>query len=528
MRATTPKPIAFDAAGSVQSRIAFGVVLILALSAVWCAVWFFHALDYWEDDAYIHLEFARSVARGQGFAFNGRVVYGDTSPLWVYLLVGFHAVIHSWHAAGKLLSVCGVLFAGAGAFFYARKLTGNLLFASTMVLVFVVNPFFTYWSFSGMETIAAAGLAFWGATLVSDSILSWPRFFLGCLLAGLGPLLRPEMAFLTAVLALLLIYRWFHIPGTTQRRLLGFLAGFALAVGPTAAWGIYAVHAFGRLIPNTNAAKRAAPHDSVLLRLVDVYALGFPVILLAAAAGVLYLAFDLFRSRRGEAATPLGVSLRRLPTAGWVFVVWSAICILFYCVDHTYVQTRYIFVSASGLLIAALVVLFMWHPRRSSSARPLAAPSIALALVLAVAVSVCDTWPFVGNKVEGDRASTALALYIRDHLPPTAAVADYSIGQIAYISEHPIIDTGGITDPSVIPYLQSPAAVERWSRSVGAQYAVSGYPPEPGAVVVFSIERPLIGWYLDPRKYRGKAVIALWKLPVDASPAPAPVRFTSK
>ena len=29
----------------------------------------------------------RSVAEGRGFSFNGHVVYGDTSPLWVWLLV---------------------------------------------------------------------------------------------------------------------------------------------------------------------------------------------------------------------------------------------------------------------------------------------------------------------------------------------------------------------------------------------------------------------------------------------------------
>lgn len=528
MTITTPKSTAVDGASSGSSRITLRVLLLLALSAAWCAVWFFHALHYWEDDAYIHLEFARSVARGQGFAFNGRVVYGDTSPLWVYLLVGFHAVIRSWAVAGKLLTVCGVLFASAGAFFYARKLTGNLLFAAAMVLVFVANPYFTYWSFSGMETITAAGLAFWGATLVSDSVLCWPRFLAGCLIAGLGPLLRPEMAFLSAVLALLLVYRWFHIPGDLLKRLLGLFAGFALAVSPTVAWGVYALHTFGRLVPNTNAAKRAAPHDSVLLRLVNVYALGFPVLLLAAAVGVLYLAYALVRSRRGETSTPLGVFSRRLPAAGWVFAVWSAICILFYCVDHTYVQTRYIFVSASGLLIAALAVLFLWQPRAGSPDRPLAVPSIALALVLASAVSVCDTWLFIRNKVEGDQASTALALYIRDHLPPSAPVADYSIGQVAYLSEHPIIDTGGITDPSVIPYLDSPAAVEQWSRSAGAQYAVSGYPPEPGSVLVFSVDRPPIGWFLDPRKYRGKTALNLWRLPTVASWVPASGGSTSQ
>ena len=65
--------------------------LLLLLSALWCVYWFIHAWHYWEDDAYIHLEFARNVAAGHGFAFNGRVVAGDTAPLWVLLLAGVHA-----------------------------------------------------------------------------------------------------------------------------------------------------------------------------------------------------------------------------------------------------------------------------------------------------------------------------------------------------------------------------------------------------------------------------------------------------
>ena len=54
-------------------------IILLAVTGAWTVLWFLHTLGYWEDDAYIHLEFARSLARGRGFSFNGHVVYGDTS-----------------------------------------------------------------------------------------------------------------------------------------------------------------------------------------------------------------------------------------------------------------------------------------------------------------------------------------------------------------------------------------------------------------------------------------------------------------
>jgi len=41
-------------------------LVLLTLVVLWCVYWFLQALHYWEDDAWIHLEFARSVAQGKG------------------------------------------------------------------------------------------------------------------------------------------------------------------------------------------------------------------------------------------------------------------------------------------------------------------------------------------------------------------------------------------------------------------------------------------------------------------------------
>jgi hypothetical protein len=154
--------------------------LLLALSASICMYWFLHARGYWEDDAYIHLEFARSLSRGQGFSFNGHVVYGDTSPLWVWLLVAFHALIPDWMAAGKALTVVAAVFALGGVYAFAWSLMEfrgrgtKAVFAATMVLVVVTTPYFGYWAFSGMEALAAAGLACWGAFAVAQPRCALP------------------------------------------------------------------------------------------------------------------------------------------------------------------------------------------------------------------------------------------------------------------------------------------------------------------------------------------------------------------
>jgi hypothetical protein len=489
--------------------------VMLLIATLWCVGWFVHSRHYWEDDAYIHLEFARSVAQGHGYEFNGHVVNGDTSSLWVILLVVSHALIPDWMIAGKVLTVAGLLFALSGAYFFAKRLTDGLeassTFAAGMVLLLVTNPYFCYWAFSGMEALTAAGVAFWSVYAATARRPGWPSFLAGCFLAGLGPVLRPEMVFFTALVSLLLLRQWFQLPGkaSSPPKLIGFLLGAVLVLGPFAIWSIYALHTFGRVIPNTNAAKRANPGESVVKRLLNVYGLGFPLVLIELVALALFAALrpaavrKLFRWPQFEETIPL---------AALLFVAWTIINTVFYIADHTYVQTRYIFVSAPGLLFALLAVNYRRFPRWTYQA------AFGVALIAGVAISVLTVWPFIRNKTIGDQAIAQVATFIRTQLPPDAPVAVYAIGELSYVSQHPIIDIGGITRPGAIPYLTRPGIMMvQWARSEGAKYYMSGEQPEPGAVLIYAVPMPEIGWSLNYRHYARKGELRVWKLPDSGS-----------
>jgi len=503
---------------------------ILALSLAWCAVWFVHALGYWEDDAWIHLEFARSLASGHGFSFNGHIVYGDTSPLWVWLLCAFHAVIPDWMHAGKTLTAFGCLFALTGVFFYSRSLVRQrlspnaaALFAATMVLVLVTNPYFGYWAFSGMEALTAAGLVCFGGLTVAPKQLSPARFLLGCLIAGIAPLLRPEMSFFTILLGLILLQRLLTMsppepepeqnrvprvrilgPGLSKRLLL-LATGLILFLTPFTLWGRYALHTFGMVVPNTNAAKRADPHDNIPSRLLHVYALGFPLVLIGLALLAAWIIYRLTRARKSDSETQPITPL--LHAGGWLLFLWTAINCVFYVLNHTYVQTRYIFVTAPVLTVAVLALAAQSWPRIY---RALA----AFGIILGIALSFLSTWPLIANKVIVDREYAALAAFIRT-LPPDAPVANYSIGECAYLSEHPIVDTGGITRPGMVPYMWDENDDRRlaWIYSQGAKYWLVANQPLPGAIEVYSREIPTTGWFLNPRQYRGTDPLHLWQLP---------------
>ncbi len=483
--------------------------LLLALSTAIAAVWFVHAIGYWEDDAYIHLEFARSVAEGRGFAFNGRLVYGDTSPLWVFLLVGFHTIIPDWMTAGKTLTAVAAVFSLAGAYVFARSVVEDAIgaaraaiFAGMMVLVFVLSPYFGYWAYSGMEALLAAGVVCWGLVAIAPRSISPLRFLVACFLAGLAPVLRPEMSFFTVLMGLILLHRLYGAAGPLRRWRTALVpAGFVLMAAPALLWARYALRTFGMVVPNTNAAKRANPHDSIVRHLVQVYCVGFPVVVI----GLLLLAAWLvwYMGRRDREAG-LG---RTLHAGGWLLFVWTAINCVFYVADHTYVQTRYIFVTAPVLTIAILAIAMLRFPRIYNGL-------LAFALCFGVLVSALATWPLISAKKQVDRSYAELAEYVRQ-LPPEAGVANYSIGEAAFLSRHLIIDTGGITRPSLIPLLADPTDDRRiaWMYDQGAAYDVSDHPPLPGAVMVWSQKIPTTGWTLHLKPSTDYDLLTLWKLP---------------
>jgi hypothetical protein len=492
--------------------------VLLGFSAVIAILWFIAGLHYWEDDAYIHLEFARSIASGNGFSFNNRLVYGDTSPLWVCLLIAFHFVVPGWLAAGKTLTAIAAIFTISGVFFYALSLVSNTArlafstahadtFAATMVLAFVLCPYFGYWAFSGMEALAAAGVAAWCCYLIAPHHLNWKRFLLAALLAGLAPLLRPEMAFFTLLLGLVLFQRVRNMRVSLTLRVDLFVAGFILITTPCIAWALYALHTFGRVLPNTNAAKRAAPTDSVVNRLWHIYGFGYPITVLACLLFFAWIIWYFIKSRNSQAASIWNPLHNTLHAGGWLLFFWTAVNCAFYIANHTLVQTRYIFVTAPLLTVAVFALAALRWPGIYRNL-------LAVALLYGAVVSIITTRPLVRNKVMGDAVYAQLAAYMRT-LPPDAPVALYAIGEPAYLSQHPIVDTGGITRPGVIPYIfdANDDRITAWIYTQGAQYEVIDHSPIPSAQLVWSRDIPATGWFFESRRYTATDRLQLWKLP---------------
>jgi len=243
---------------------------------IWMLFWLFKTLGYWEDDAFIHAEYARSVFQGRGFSFNGQLSNGDTSPLWVLYLTGAFILGSSWLVGGKILSVFALLLTLTAMFVYCKRLMNEFgEFNRTpfwAIALFVSSPYFCYWVFSGMEAVAAGGLLMTQALLLCPKKATKLGFLMSALSVGIGPLMRPEFILMVPVSLPFLYIQWKKIEVMSSQGggIALMFAGVALIAAPLFFWSIYALNSFGYVVPNTNAAKKAAPGDVVVFRVASI------------------------------------------------------------------------------------------------------------------------------------------------------------------------------------------------------------------------------------------------------------------
>lgn len=248
---------------------------------------------YWRwtaDDAFINFRAVRNILDGDGPVFNaGERVEVGTSPLWLWILAGFGAVLPvdvAWIAVvlGALGSAAGVVLAGLGAAALHPRGVGDgrrRLLVPAGALVFLVLP--ATWSFltSGLETgltFSWLGAVWFGtARQAVAATPARPWWLLAAL--GLGPLIRPDLAIVTGLLGLWLLVA---VPSSWPRRILDVAVAGALPV----AYQVFRMGYFGLLIPNTAVAKESGRSLwsrgwGYLADLVESYDLYVPAVLCA-------------------------------------------------------------------------------------------------------------------------------------------------------------------------------------------------------------------------------------------------------
>ncbi|MEZ4649962.1 MAG: hypothetical protein R3E97_14465 [Candidatus Eisenbacteria bacterium] len=238
-----------------------GVWLLLAvlLAAV---LWPFRG--YVTDDTFIHLQFARNLAQGHGFAFEaGRQVYGFTSPLWVILLGAADALglpgLGTARALGLVFTVASI----AGVRALAREWMSDGRFVWTATIAWAFDAWLLRWTYSGMETSLAVAAVVWAFVLLARARAGRGSTFAALAGAALVGVVRPEgLALVFLVWADLTFFAVGGAAAFSDRTpaarrpllrtaLLGWVPVFAV-LGP---WLVFAWVTFGQVLPSTIAAK---------------------------------------------------------------------------------------------------------------------------------------------------------------------------------------------------------------------------------------------------------------------------------
>ncbi|MDD3066566.1 MAG: hypothetical protein PHO48_01930 [Candidatus Gracilibacteria bacterium] len=190
---------------NISTKTWLGILIAIALLQVWIVK------DAVMGDAFIHFVFARGIAEGDWFSYNGVFSAGSTSPLWSILLAPV------WKFAGDGIIVGVKIFASifvAAAipltYLVAEKIAGKRNLSLAAAALLAGSYVLSFWAAKGMETPLYVCLVL-GSFLAYLEILRKEKsvkleILLGILL-GLTILARPEGWFLAAFLGIPLLVR---------------------------------------------------------------------------------------------------------------------------------------------------------------------------------------------------------------------------------------------------------------------------------------------------------------------------------
>ena len=432
------------------------------------------------DDAWIHFQFARNLARGDGLSFNpGQPTSGSTAPLWTLLLAGVYLVGGRFPVAGQLLSAVCFLAALAATYALGKHLTGNRWAAWLSGAVVATNGRFVWAGLSALETCLFATLSLLAISAYLGS-QHWPeraragskispappvygsahRYRLRtAALFGLAALVRPEGYLLFALALADFVVRVGEsasrrVGESASRRMGGWrrvpLVPVILFAAIVLPYLVFSLHTSGHFLPNTYHAKA-------------VFDFRPDLVFLSGAAQ--YLIWDnLFLLP--FYVLGLGILLRpaSLPS------LWSVGLPLVYAFLHTglYQHGRYLIplipcnaaIGIAGLLEAQRMAARRGWRWRAGETRFFRKNLVSVLVSLLVVAGTAWHLPAMASKYTWNvdninQMHVALGHWVVENTPPDAVLALNDIGAITYISERQIVDLAGLVTPEIVPLLRT-------------------------------------------------------------------------
>lgn len=399
------------------------------------------------DDAWIHLTYARNLARHGAFTYfpGDHTTTGSTAPLFTLLeATGFLVTRREFLIGLGLGLAAHALFLWALARWAVRRL-GHPGWAALAVTLVALDGRFGMLAASGMETslfLAGVALAF----------LAWSGDdALGAGIAlGLAMWVRPETLILAAV---------FAVDAALDRRMpRRAVAGLGVLAALVAGYALFNQLTGGAAFPNTLAAKAAFYAGRSFTQfaredLAATFAAAWLVMVPFAIVGAIVR----LRPRRDDAAG--GASAGTRSEFGWAIALPLAYALV---LPYSHRFNRYLVPALPALAIAGVAgvrtALGFW----TGAGR--GAPGVRVgALVAASLLLAAQGLYFLPSFTEyGAIARYHAARHVRagrwlaEHTPADAVVATHDVGAIAFYSGRRIVDMVGLVSPEVLPHLNRP------------------------------------------------------------------------
>jgi hypothetical protein len=413
------------------------------------------------DDSWIHLQFARNLAAGQGLCYNpGEPVTGSTAPLWTALLALLFLLPGSVILWAELLGLA-LYVAGVDATWRLGRALGlgRGLAALAAGLTLATGPLL--WSaVSGMEVPLFVLLSLWGMLLhvaertealapAAEGRDGGARLPLALPVLALAVLARPEGALLLALAVVdrLLVARAARPPWRSLAT--GLVLALLVLAGPL----LYYRWAGGSFLPTTFAVKgggppRLLPNLQYLYVVLGILFRDQPYMTLLAGAGAVRLAARL-GTRRDRGLLPL-LWVAGLPLAySLVSPVGRGLIAGNFGRYYFPLLPPLALLGVAGLAPAAAALERIAGRIGPGARRPAAA--IAAALLL---------WPTLGSALAGARrlaqnvanvedSDVAVAHWLAPRLDARAVLAVNDIGALKYLLPNRVVDLVGIASPEL-------------------------------------------------------------------------------
>lgn len=438
---------------------------------------------YLNDDAYITLTYARSIAAGEGFVYNaGPPTLGTTTPLQA-LLVAMLSWILPWLSLDRiavgLSAICALLT--PWPLYLARRAFG--LDAWSAALAGLSMLLFVHWFPYGMEAHLFAFL-----TVLSAALFFAGRPFLSGFTGALLVLTRGEGALFMLLLGLAGFAPLFD-RNINRRAALGegvrtgtwLSAGFLVPMLP---WLLYATMTFGSPLPATLAAKRAQGalgvplfRDRFFVRLTE-WGSYFP--------GLSWMTWVY----HALAITGL-ITLVRGPRRVLIFPAWGVAYVAAY--SALGVAWYWWYDLAPFTVWTLLVGLGLGYAASGlSQYLPSIRFRIAVLTVLIGAFSFLAAFPNVWKSLSSPgyprgEIYLAAATYLREHVQPGDRVAAGEAGYLGFFGQVHLLDLYGLTDPDSLAH---------YARG---DYSGAFWTSEPAWFVTFEDDPPWNAIRANPR-----------------------------